>query len=87
MPYVCRCLTERKPVIWLYQKVYHPFIDEGVYALPTNFQPDSFPRSYSRWHSSFRYICHISSENGMVTIGDDRTVIVMNPRTKEIHQA
>jgi len=37
-----RCLAERKPVIWLHQKVYHLFIDDGVYAVPNDFQPGSF---------------------------------------------
>jgi hypothetical protein len=37
-----RCLAERKPVIWLHQKVYHLFIDDGVYAVPNDFQAGSF---------------------------------------------
>ncbi|EDR05961.1 uncharacterized protein LACBIDRAFT_329135 [Laccaria bicolor S238N-H82] len=39
-----RCLAERKPVIWYYQKHCYLFVEEGVYVMPDHFQKAHFKR-------------------------------------------
>jgi hypothetical protein len=37
-----RCLADRKPVVWLNKGTYHLFVEEGVYAMPADFQQAEF---------------------------------------------
>ena len=35
---LCRCLAEKRPVIWSYRKIYHIFVEDGVYEMGEYFQ-------------------------------------------------
>jgi hypothetical protein len=34
---LCRCLSEKRPVVWLHKKKLHMFVEEGVYDMGTDY--------------------------------------------------
>jgi hypothetical protein len=39
---LCRCLSEKRPVVWLYKKELYMFVEEGVYDMGTDYNMADF---------------------------------------------